>query len=204
VSQYIQQQCRRGALLLLALVFALPASARDIVDVSSQLFLTRDETAGIQLPDADSGFDQISKLYTSVEFFGANFFIDGQLSKACDPSIGIPDVGTCVGAGGSPANYNQVITPLAVAYDANDFTESSVTQLRNLGVNIGQEANRTRIRPMMASWVYDTAEDTFAIADRSLGPVLADRPQTPRQGAFLDGLELSADRVDSLRGAEAP
>ena len=71
MSQYIQQHCRRGALLLIALVCALPASARNIIDVSGDLFLTRDETPGIQLPRAENGFSNISDLYTAGPFFGS-------------------------------------------------------------------------------------------------------------------------------------
>lgn len=210
MSQYIQQHGRRGALLLLALVFALPASARDIVEVSAQLFLTRDETAGIQLPKAEGGFDRISNLYT-IGFFGGPFLNGGELRDACDQDINVPGVGTCffnrfeetdpadrgdLGLWG-PQYYKRITTPLAVAYDQNDFTQSSVSQFRDIGINIGREATRPRIRPMMAAWVYDTGEDTFTIADRSLGPVLADRPQTLGKGRFSMG--WSYQRIDWTR-----
>ena len=196
MSQYIQQQCRRGALLLLVVFVALPASARDIIETSANLFFTRDETAGIQLPTAEgigspTGFANINTLYTTgVLFDGSPFLESGQLQKACDPEISVAGVGTCflnAFTGDGPQNYKNVTTPLAVAYDPNDFTESSVTQFRDIGINMGREAVRTRIRPMLAAWVYDTEEDTFTVADRSLGPMLADRPQTIGKGRFSMG-----------------
>lgn len=196
MSQYIQQQCRRGALLFLVVFVALPASARDIIETSANLFFTRDETAGIQLPTAEgigspTGFADINTLFTTGNFLGVPYLATGQLAVACETGIVVPGVGGCYDGftNGSADNYGPTnpTTPLAVNYDPNDFTESSVTQFRDIGINMGREAVRTRIRPMLAAWVYDTEEDTFTVADRSLGPMLADRPQTIGKGRFSMG-----------------
>jgi hypothetical protein len=185
VSQYSQRQCRSFALLLLALVFAWPGHARDIADTPGALFFTADETAGIQMVKPETAlFDSLGNP------------IPG--SSCCDqPFFG----------GELPIGPSGETDVNRLWLQADDFEASSLAQFQNLGAELGREAARTRLRPFLGSWVYDTNEDTLAIADRSLGPMLAERPHTLGQGRIALGwsyrqlywTRLNGQKLDSLQ-----
>lgn len=182
MSQYVPQQCRRVVFALLALGIALPAQARDIVDTPGLLFFTRDETPGIQLLTPETTrFDDLGNPIPRSGCCDERFF-----GNAPEPFIG-------------PFGVFDV-DQLWLQQD--DFTDSSLSQFRELGEEIGRQAIRPRIRPFLASWMYDTNEDEFVLADRALGPMLADRPQTMGKGRMAIGWSYQQVNWDRLNGQD--
>ena len=82
----------------------------------------------------------------------------------------------------------------------DDFTADSTRQFRQLAQDLIKEVNKPRLRPFLAAWVYDTAEDTFVVADRALGPMLAERPTTIGKGRFAMGWSYQQVNWDRLNG----
>jgi hypothetical protein len=181
VSQYIQRQCAGFGLLLLALCLATPAWARDIVETPAALFFTRDEVPGIQMPTPQGGCCD-----TPINIFGTP-----------ENPIGPLD----------PTTFFVTTETDRYWLQPDDFTASSAGQFKNLGIQIGQEAVRTRLRPFLAAWMYDTNDDTLVVSDRALGPMLAERPQTMGKGRIAIGwsyqqvnwTKFEGQNLDSLR-----
>ena len=167
-----------------AIAIASPSQARDITETPAALFFTRDETPGIQMirPETTRFDDQGDP-------------IPG--SSCCDqPLFGPPPAF----APEPPIGPDGVIDTSLLWLQQDDFSESSQTQFKELGLTIGQEANRPRLRPFMASWLYDTEEQSFTIADRMLGPMLAERPHTMGKGRMAIGWSYQQVNWTSLDG----
>ena len=191
MSQYIQRQSRGLAFLLLALGLASPTQARDLIDIPSLLFFTKDERAGLQLPTPVAGCCDVP--YPQA-IFGP-------------PPEPEPPIGRIVAGGLIASNPEFGAHPASTErkhqwLQFDDFTESSVTQFTALGTDLGRETARTRLRPFLAAWVYDTKEDSLVISDHALGPMLAERAQTMGKGRLAFGFSYQSISWSRFNGQD--
>ncbi|MEE2665349.1 MAG: hypothetical protein VX681_14630 [Myxococcota bacterium] len=194
------------------------------------LFFTKDERAGIQLPTPERFCCDVPYPFNTLgdasdpnrpggpvlpSFNGRDQFFNQKRDDPLSPRIANPaqpPTGRIV-----RGNYFPGDPPARVGipqYDAHpasterkyqwlqfdDFTESSVTQFTNLGLEIGRQTTPTRLRPFLASWVYDTEEDSLTVADHALGPMLAERAQTMGKGRLAFGFSYQSTSWTRLNG----
>ena len=182
-QQFSRSLVMRVAFALFAVVcLAAPAEARDIVATFRDLFRTNDQTPGVTLPTqytleravASKACNPFLAPQPDPRYLGNLDFniLDG---GACDfdfnatgPGFPIPlafaDFGT---------PRREALMPGEIIYDPNAFTEGSVAAALEIGNQIAREGVQPRFRPFQASWVYDTDEDSFVMADPFLGSLLA-------------------------------
>jgi len=92
------------------------------------------------------------------------------------------------------------------ALDPQGFAADSIRQFEAIGARIEREIVRPRLKPFLASWVYDTEEDVLTLADPFLGPLLAERATTLGKGRVaigfsyrqLDYTKLNGQPLDSF------
>lgn len=179
MSQNIQQWCARGLALLIALVVSSESQARSIKDTPSALYYTADEERGIQLPEADAS-------YLGTCFYGCNEFLpNGNRNPIYRPNDWY---------------QHAVVEPWVHNLDRHDFSQNSTDAFDAIGGELSRQAARSRFNPFRAAWVYDTDEETFVIADRSLGPLLAERATTLGAGRFAIGFSYRQVNWDRLNG----
>ena len=87
-------------------------------------------------------------------------------------------------------------------HEFDDFSENSIRAFQSLAADIGREAARPRFTPFNATWLFDTKEDTYEIADRALGPLLAERPTTMGKGKFAMGFSYRQLNYDRFNGTK--
>ena len=172
MRKFSHRHGREIAVLLLSLGFASAVQARNIVEIPSSMYFTEDEVAGINLPTPDPRLRENASLLFPVELVRDE---NGDLVLDTD---------------GRPKAF----------VHQDDFLESSLEHFGNLGQRLKMEANKPRIRPFLAAWVYDVEEETFTVADRALGPMLAERPHTLGKGKFSLGLSYQQIKWDRLDG----
>lgn len=87
-------------------------------------------------------------------------------------------------------------------HEFDDFEADSIRQFQSLAADIGREAARPRFDPFRATWLFDTKEDTYVIADRALGPLLAERPTTMGKGKLALGFSYRSLNYDRFNGTK--
>ena len=95
--------------------------------------------------------------------------------------------------------FQAFVEPVA-HLDPLDFPQKSIDAFDAISGELGRQGARSRFNPFRAAWLFDTDEETFVIADRSLGPLLAERATTLGAGRFAIGFSYRQVNWDRLNG----